>query len=115
MEQPLLFGLLFAIGQLLYAASAIGLAVLVFLWLPTLPRQSAALFASLPLPLILASFLVTLGVLERSSTEREVILAVFAIIAVPGVIVGWPCAALSLRALERRIERAGVTAKEIFE
>jgi len=103
------------LGLLIYAISAMGSAALGFIWLPRLSRSATALLASLLPPAIMALTL-TIIVLSESRTPlpREMLL-VFAIVCAPGFVVGWPSAFLTLRGLEKRMERAGVKAQEIFE
>lgn len=104
-----------ALGLLVYAISAIGCASLSFLWLPRLPRPSAALLASLVMPAIAAAILLALFMSDSGGPSPGEFLIVLVITCMPGLVVGWPFAFFTLRALERRIERAGIKASEIFE
>ena len=109
------FAGLFVFALFSYAIAACGGAALLFIWFPRLERGIATLLASLFLPLLVGSFVVFLVVTGPGETRPEEVLTILGIACVPGVVVGWPCAFFSIRALHGRIERAGVTAQEMFE
>lgn len=115
MQDSILLGLLLAIGVFMYAVGAVGSAALMFLWFPKLARPSGALLASLPTPSIIAAFLLSLAWFANPSSDATVAIGAMAVVGLPGLAVGYPCALLTLRALDRRVERAGVKAQEIFE
>jgi len=111
----ILMSLAFGTGALAYALGAVGGAAMAFLWFPKLSRSAQGLLACLPAPSALA--LLTFGVMISGSGQEDyaVAIGVLFVLYVPSVVIGWPCAFLTLRALDRRVERAGVKAQEIFE
>lgn len=115
MQDSILIALFLGAALLIYVTGAVGCAALFFIWFPKLSRTSAALMAGVPVPSVLAVSLIGIAVMESTSQDAAVVLAALAMIALPGFAISWPCALLTLRALERRVERAGVKAQEIFE
>ena len=115
MEDWLVLSLLSIIGVLGYGLGAAGSAALVFRWFPRLSRTSSALASSLPAPIVLIFAFLLIVAAEGDRSEAEAILAFAVVVVLPGIAVGWPSGFLTLRALERRVERAGIKASEIFE
>ncbi|MEM7700304.1 MAG: hypothetical protein AAF251_00060 [Pseudomonadota bacterium] len=109
-----LIAIVFAV--LVYMFGAIGSAALIFLWFPKMTRWTGGLVASCLAPIFFAAVIFAATLMEQN-TWNDPVAGVFAILLViaPGLIFGYPCAFLTLRALERRVERAGVKAQEIFE
>ncbi|MEL7319871.1 MAG: hypothetical protein AAFN04_14665 [Pseudomonadota bacterium] len=105
-----------AFAVLVYVFGAIGSAALFFLWFPKMTRWTASLTASCLAP-VLFVIVILLASFTQSPAQNDPIgfLVAMALVVAPGLIFGYPSAFLTLRALERRIERAGVKAQEIFE
>ena len=101
---------------LVYVFGAIGSAALMFLWFPKMTRWTASLTASCLGPALFAVVILATTMIDSGAWDDPVggVVAMVLIIA-PGLIFGYPSAFLTLRALERRIEKAGVKAQEIFE
>ena len=103
------------IGLIFSSLGAIGSAVIIYLWLPRIGRGAGAILGSLIIPALFVILLLFLLATENRQPPVGEVLAVFAIVCVPAFVVGWPFAALVLRALNRRMEQAGVSAQEMFE
>ncbi|MEM9311802.1 MAG: hypothetical protein AAGA34_10175 [Pseudomonadota bacterium] len=114
MSEWLILLLIGVVGALSYAMTGVGCATLAYLWFPRLPMAAGALAGSVPAPILIAASIVFLASAAPGAEQVGLMLAAIAIVCVPGVVIGWPCAYLTLRALHRRIERAGVTAQEMF-
>jgi len=111
----MLIGFAFLSGALAYALGAVGGAAIVFLWFPRLPRSAQGLIACLPAPCVLAVSIIFVMLSEAADNDPAAVIGAVFILVIPSLIFGWPCAFLTLRALERRVERAGVKAQEIFK
>ncbi|MEM6585849.1 MAG: hypothetical protein AAF692_08850, partial [Pseudomonadota bacterium] len=85
------------------------------LWFPKLSRALQAFLSCLPLPGFFSLVIVATTTLDPVQDVPASVIGAVTLLFVPGLMVGWPCAFLTLRALERRVERAGVKAQEIFE
>lgn len=101
---------------LVYVLGAIASAALLFLWFPKMTRWTASLTASCLAPFLFAIIILAVSLMEANAWDDPVggVVAMVLVVA-PGLIFGYPSAFLTLRALERRVERAGVKAQEIFE
>lgn len=115
MTQNLAVILVSALGLIIVAFAAVGIAALAFIWVPRLGGLASSLIGSLLMPLMLMGGLLIILASESNTPPPADLLAVLAVIAGPCVVVGWPCAYLAARALHRRVERAGLSAREVFE
>ncbi|MEL6239322.1 MAG: hypothetical protein AAFQ90_12130 [Pseudomonadota bacterium] len=114
MSEAVILIIVGAVGVLSYAMTGVGCATLGYLWFPRLPVAAGALLGSLPAPVLIAVSVLLVATAGPGNTSIGPLLGAIAIICGPGIVIGWPCAFLTLRALHRRIERAGVTAQEVF-
>ena len=115
MEDWVILSAVGVVGAIAYAMTGVGCATLAFLWFPKLPRVAAALIGSLAAPFLIAIAVLVVTAFTPGSPPPGPFLVGLLIVCAPGVITGWPCAYFAIRALHRRIERAGATAQEIFQ
>ncbi|MEM1197318.1 MAG: hypothetical protein AAGH57_14540 [Pseudomonadota bacterium] len=115
MTQNLAIILVSILSLLIVAFAAIGIAALAFIWVPRLGGLTSSLLGSLLVPMAVTGSLLIIMAYENTTPPPADLIAVLAVTAGPCVVVGWPCAYLVVRALDRRVERAGLSAREMFE
>ena len=97
-----------------YGFGAVALATLLFLWVKPLGRLSATYIAALLMP-GLAVFVVIVIAIYDPPPDMGAFAGEMIVVLAPGLLLGWPSAYLTRRALDKRIAIAGAMASDVFE